>query len=62
MTLAQSVGINASYRLSDDKFFGSEDIWRLTAHWDLTDWMRFRGTAGTSFRGRTPFSFPGAGW
>jgi iron complex outermembrane receptor protein len=50
MTLAQSVGINASYRMSDDKFFGSEDTWRLTAHWDLTDWMRFRGTAGTSFR------------
>lgn len=50
MRLAESVGINASYRLSDDKFFGSEDTWRFTAHWDLTDWMRFRGTAGTSFR------------
>lgn len=50
MTLAESVGINASFRLSDDKFFGSEDTWRVTAHWDFTDWIRLRGTAGTSFR------------
>lgn len=50
MNLAESVGINASYRLSDDKFFGSEDTWRVTAHWDFTDWFRLRGTAGTSFR------------
>jgi iron complex outermembrane recepter protein len=50
MTLAKSVGINASYRLSDDKFFGSEDTWRVTAHWDFTDSFRLRGTAGTSFR------------
>lgn len=50
MTLAESVGINASYRMSDDRFFGSEDTWRVTAHWDFTDWIRLRGTAGTSFR------------
>ena len=48
--LAYDVGINASYRLSDDEFFGSEDTWRVTAHWDFTDYLRLRGTAGTSFR------------
>lgn len=50
MRFAERVGINASYRLSDDEFFGSEDTWRITAHWDFTDWVRLRGTAGTSFR------------
>ena len=50
MTLAEDVGINVSYRISDDKFFGSEDTWRVTTHWDFTDWLRLRGTAGTSFR------------
>jgi len=49
-TLAYDVGINASYRLSDDEFFGSEDTWRVTAHWDFTENFRLRGTAGTSFR------------
>ncbi len=48
--LARDVGINASYRLSDDEFFGSEDTWRVTAHWDFTENFRLRGTAGTSFR------------
>ena len=47
---AQDVGINASYRVSDDEFFGSEDTWRATAHWDLNEYLRLRGTAGTSFR------------
>lgn len=50
MTLAYDVGVNLSYRLSDDKFFGSEDTWRATAHWDFTESLRLRGTAGTSFR------------
>ena len=48
--LAQDVAINLSYRVSDDEFFGAEDTWRVTAHWDFTDWLRLRGTTGTSFR------------
>jgi iron complex outermembrane receptor protein len=47
---AQHVGINTSYRVSDDEFFGSEDTWRVTAHWDFNDYFRLRGTTGTSFR------------
>jgi len=50
MPMAYDVGINASYRISDDEFFGSEDTWRVTAHWDFTDYLRLRGTVGTSFR------------
>ncbi len=50
MFLAQDVTVNLSYRVSDDKYFGTEDTWRVTANWDVTDWLRFRGTAGTSFR------------
>jgi len=49
-TLAHDVGINASYRLSDDEFFGTADTWRVTAYWDFTENLRLRGTAGTSFR------------
>lgn len=49
-TLAEDVAVNVSYRISDDEFFGSEDTWRVTANWDLTDYLRLRGTAGTSFR------------
>ncbi len=48
--LAQDVTLNLSYRVSDDKYFGTEDTWRATANWDLTDYLRFRGTIGTSFR------------
>lgn len=48
--LAQDVTVNLSYRVSDDKYFGTEDTWRVTANWDVTDYLRFRGTAGTSFR------------
>ena len=48
--LAQDVTLNLSYRVSDDKYFGTEDTWRVTANWDVTDCLRFRGTAGTSFR------------
>jgi iron complex outermembrane receptor protein len=47
---AEDVGINTSYRVSDDEFFGSEDTWRVTFHWDFTDYLRLRGTTGTSFR------------
>jgi iron complex outermembrane receptor protein len=47
---AEDVGVNLSYRVSDDEFFGSEDTWRVTAHWDFTDYFRLRGTTGTSFR------------
>lgn len=48
--LAHDVGINVSARLTDHEFFESTDTWRVTAHWDFTDWIRLRGTAGTSFR------------
>ncbi|HEX5787746.1 MAG TPA: TonB-dependent receptor, partial [Woeseiaceae bacterium] len=48
--LAEDVTVNLSYRVSDDKYFGTEDTWRVTANWDVTDYLRFRGTAGTSFR------------
>ncbi|MGI9200390.1 MAG: TonB-dependent receptor plug domain-containing protein [Woeseiaceae bacterium] len=48
--MAHDVGINASYRLSDDEFFGTADTWRVTAYWDFTENFRLRGTAGTSFR------------
>ncbi len=48
--LAQDVTVNLSYRVSDDKYFGTEDTWRVTANWDVTDYLRFRGTVGTSFR------------
>ncbi len=50
MALAEDVGVNLSYRVSDDKFFGTEDTWRVTTNWDVTDYLRFRGTVGTSFR------------
>jgi iron complex outermembrane receptor protein len=50
MFLAEELAVNLSYRVSDDKFFGTEDTWRVTANWDITDWVRLRGTAGTSFR------------
>ena len=49
-TLAEDVGINASYRVTNDKFFGTNDTWRVTGHWDFTDYLRLRGTVGTSFR------------
>ena len=47
---AEDVGINTSFRISDDEFFGSEETWRVTAHWDFNEYVRLRGTAGTSFR------------
>ncbi len=50
MSFAEDVGINTSFRVSDDKFFGSEETWRVTAHWDFTNYVRLRGTTGTSFR------------
>ena len=50
MSLAEDVGINTSFRVSDDKFFGTEETWRVTAHWDFTNYFRLRGTTGTSFR------------
>ena len=49
-TLAENVGINASYRITNDKFFGTNDTWRVTGNWDFTDYLRLRGTIGTSFR------------
>ena len=49
-TGAESVGINGSLRYTDDKFFGGHTTWRVTGHWDFTDYLRLRGTAGTSFR------------
>ena len=50
MKFVEDVGINTSFRLSDDEFFGSADTWRVTTHWDVSENLRFRATAGTSFR------------
>lgn len=47
---AQSFDIQAAGRYTDVSTFGSDTTYKVGANWQVNDWLRFRGTYGTSFR------------
>jgi outer membrane receptor protein involved in Fe transport len=39
----QSLSLTGGYRTTDNNVFGSDDTWKLTLDWNITDSLRFRG-------------------
>ncbi|MEX0644288.1 MAG: TonB-dependent receptor [Parvularculaceae bacterium] len=48
--IGKSFDINAAGRWTDVSTYGSDTTYKVAANWQITDWMRIRGTWGTSFR------------
>ena len=48
--LVHELSVNLAGRYTDESNFGSESTYRVQALYAPTDWLRFRGTFGTSFR------------
>ena len=50
LPFAQELTVTGSGRFIDNEFFGQTGVWSVTGRYRPTDWLLFRGTAGTSFR------------
>lgn len=50
MPLVNELSLNLAGRYTEESNFGSENTYRIQALYAPTDWLRFRGTFGTSFR------------
>ncbi len=48
--LIQAFDVAGSVRYTDVSTAGSDVTWKASANWRVNDWVRFRGTYGTSFR------------
>jgi iron complex outermembrane receptor protein len=48
--LVHSLDVNLSGRVSNYSSFGTDETYKITAKWALTNWFAFRGTYGTAFR------------
>lgn len=48
--LVKALDVELAGRWTDVSTFGTDETWKLSANWQMTDWIRFRGTLGTSFR------------
>ena len=46
----QELSVNLAGRFTDEEFFGDETTYRAQLQYAPVDWLRFRGTVGTSFR------------
>ncbi|MFK7912604.1 MAG: TonB-dependent receptor plug domain-containing protein [Pseudomonadales bacterium] len=46
----QSLDLNAQYRWSDYDTFGSEDVYRFGANWQISDDLRVRASISTAYR------------
>ena len=44
------LSLNLAGRWTEEEFFGKETTYRVQAQYAPVDWLRFRGTVGTSFR------------
>ena len=42
--------VNVAGRWTDVSTVGSDETWKVSANWTVTDWLRLGGTIGTSFR------------
>ena len=48
--LVSELSLNLAARWTEEEFFGEESTYRVQAQYAPVDWLRFRGTVGTSFR------------
>ncbi|HMO87442.1 MAG TPA: TonB-dependent receptor, partial [Lacipirellulaceae bacterium] len=48
--MIQSFTVQGAARFTDVSTFGSDVTYKVGANWQVNDWLRFRGTYGTSFR------------
>ena len=48
--LIKSLDLQASARYTDYDIGGSNTTWKVGLNWQINDWLRIRGTEGTSFR------------
>ena len=50
LPLVRSLDVSLSGRHSDYASYGSNNTWKVGVNWQITPWLRIRGTEGTSFR------------
>jgi len=50
LPLLESLTVNLSARYTEEESFGNETTWSAKGEWQPMDWLRLRGTAGTTFR------------
>jgi iron complex outermembrane receptor protein len=50
MPFIKSLDLQASARYTDYDIGGSNTTWKVGLNWRINDWLRVRGTEGTSFR------------
>lgn len=50
MAFAQNLELNGALRLTDYSTSGSVTTWKVGAIWDVTDWLRLRGTRSRDIR------------
>ena len=51
--IVDSVEVSVGWRYEDFSTYGSEDVWKVGARWDITDNLAIRGTWGEVFRSPT---------
>jgi len=49
-TFVSELSLNLAARWTEEEFFGEETTYRVQAQYAPVDWLRVRGTVGTSFR------------
>lgn len=50
LALVEDLTFNGSWRFTDYNSYGSDDTYRLALNYQPVEWLRLRGTKGTSFR------------